>query len=219
MQKNGHHLSLKKTSKKIRGYWSRLLWFGKPKVTFGLLRDKNVVPLIEEMCQFRFSDRIFIGKNVSFLRGCVVLADPNGLIKIEDNSTICRFAIVQSVGGKIQIGRDTVIGDFCSLYGQGSLLIGNDVMLASGVRVVPNAHSFASCEIPIRCQPCRSSGIVIEDDVWVGTNAVILDGVEIGEGSVIGAGAVVTKSVPAGSVVVGVPGRVVRSRLENNRAK
>ena len=88
-------------------------------------------------------------------------------------------------------------------------------MLASGVRVVPNAHTFDILEVPIRCQPCHGSGIKIQDDVWVGTNAVILDGVEIGKGSVIGAGAVVTKSVPAGSIVVGVPGRVIRNRKVN----
>jgi acetyltransferase-like isoleucine patch superfamily enzyme len=80
--------------------------------------------------------------------------------------------------------------------------------------VVPAGHNFERVDIPIRKQGSLMKGIVIEDDVWIGCGCRILDGVRIGRGSVIGAGSVVNKNVPEYSVVVGVPGRVIKNRKD-----
>ena len=85
-------------------------------------------------------------------------------------------------------------------------------MIAAHTTVIPSNHIFASCDLPIREQGLTCKGIVIEDDVWIGTGVKILDGITIGKGSVIGAGTVLTKSIEPYSVVVGVPGRVIRMR-------
>lgn len=179
---------------------------------FNYLRNPFVLPEIESACVFREAQRIWLGNHVRFLRGAMIEADLSGRIEIRDGAAVCRFAIIQSVGGEIVIGRRSCIGDFCSLYGQGGLRIGDDVMISSGVRIVPNQHTFDSAAVPISAQSCNSKGILIGDGVWIGTNAVILDGVCIGDGAIVGAGAVVTNNVQTGAIVAGVPGRVLRLR-------
>lgn len=179
---------------------------------FGFIEGVRSFPTIEPMCQFAHPRHIRIGGAVRFLRGATVLADPVGTIDIGPGSSICRYAVVQSAGGTISMGRNALIGDFCSLYGQGGLRIGDDVMIASGVRIVPSKHTFADPTLPISAQGSTSTGIEIQDAVWIGANAVILDGVRIGKGAVVGAGAVVTRSVPPGAIVGGVPARILRFR-------
>lgn len=179
---------------------------------FGKLYPQANYPQIEALCQFKCARRIFLGSNVKFLRGAVILADSTGHIEIGAESTICRYSIVQSAGGVISIGIDSLVGDHCNLFGQGNLTIGNHVMIASGVRIVPNQHTFENPLTPIGQQPCRSVGIVIKDDVWIGVNAVVLDGVTIGTGAIIGAGSVVTRDIPDYAIAAGVPAKVMKFR-------
>jgi acetyltransferase-like isoleucine patch superfamily enzyme len=79
----------------------------------------------------------------------------------------------------------------------------------------PENHEFDRIDIPIREQGTTRQGITIEDDVWVGSNAIFLDGAHVGRGSVIGAGSVVRGNIPPYSIAVGVPARVIRSRMPN----
>jgi acetyltransferase-like isoleucine patch superfamily enzyme len=74
------------------------------------------------------------------------------------------------------------------------------------------SHRADRCDMPINDQPVVIDPVIIEDDVWIGLNAVILQGVTIGRGSIVGAGAVVNRSIPPWSVAVGVPARVVGRR-------
>jgi acetyltransferase-like isoleucine patch superfamily enzyme len=171
-----------------------------------------IYPSIEPLCDFKFTSRIFVSANVRFLRGAVVISDAIGSIKIGENSVICRYAIVQSCGGQMIIGKSTLIGDYTNLYAQGNLFIGDNVMLASGVRVIPNTHTFDIPFLSVQEQPSVTKGVEIKDGVWIGTNAVILDGVTIGEGAIIGAGSVVNHNVLPYEIVVGVPAKHLRMR-------
>ncbi len=184
----------------------------KNRVRFGKLYHATNYPRIDALCEFRYPEKILLGRNVKFLRGAVILADPIGRIEINDDSAIARFAVVQAAGGTILIGKDSTIGDFCNLYGQGGLEIGDNVMIAAGVRIVPNQHTFDDPLVSINHQPCRALGIVIKNGVWVGANAVILDGVTIGEGAIVGAGSVVTKDIPSHAIAAGVPAKVIKYR-------
>lgn len=131
---------------------------------------------------------------------------------MDDWSFIARYAVVQSVGGKITLGKRVAIGDFCSIYGQGGLSIGDDTMVSSHVSIVPNQHTFQDLTRPISFQVCISKGVSIGCGVWIGIGATVLDGVSIGDGAIVGAGAVVTKNVDANSIVAGVPARLLRMR-------
>lgn len=118
---------------------------------------------------------------------------------------------------EIIIGKNTFIGRGVCITtnssGLSSISIGSDVLLAQDVMIIGGNHRFDRLDVPIRKQGEGTQGhIVIEDDVWIGARAIVLTGVKIGRGSVIAAGAVVTKDVPMFSIVAGTPARVVGMR-------
>ncbi len=86
------------------------------------------------------------------------------------------------------------------------------MLIGPFVVMTTNNHRTDDTEIPIWEQGLRSGAIRIEDDVWIGAHVSILAGVTVGAGAVVAAGAVVTKDVPAGSVVGGIPARVISQR-------
>jgi acetyltransferase-like isoleucine patch superfamily enzyme len=86
------------------------------------------------------------------------------------------------------------------------------VLIAAHTSINTVSHHFERCDIPINDQGIYCDPVRIEDDAWIGMNAVILQGVTIGKGAVVGAGAVVTRDVPAWSIVMGVPARIVSQR-------
>lgn len=143
------------------------------------------------------------------------LIDPaGGEISLKDDTSVGEYSQLKAVGGKIVIGERCSVQGFCQLYGHGGLTIGNDVRIASQTIIIPSNHNFDRCDVPISEQGETSLGITIGDDVWIGAGCRILDGVTIGTGCVIGAGSVVTRSLPPCSVAAGSPARVIRGRGE-----
>ena len=179
---------------------------------FELRGARHALPSIDAACQFVEPSRIALGDDVRFERGAMALADPKGEISLGDRVIICRYCLLLAAGGKIEIGRETLIGDFCSLYGEGGLTIGTQVMIAAGCRLIPNEHTFLIPERPIIEQPYEGRGISIGDGAWLGANVCVLDGVRIGKGAIIGAGAVVTHDIPDYAIAAGVPARVMKMR-------
>jgi len=121
-------------------------------------------------------------------------------------------AFILSWGGDIVFGINCSVNAFTTIYGQGGVKIGNNVMIAGNSTIIPAQHTFERLDISMNRQPQTKTGIVIEDDVWLGTGVRILDGVTIRKGCVIGAGTVLTKSTEPYCVYVGVPGRKLKSR-------
>lgn len=113
----------------------------------------------------------------------------------------------------VSVGDHCYLGDSVQLYAWNEhITIGNHVLIAAGVRMITRKHGFADVELPMSEQGYDNAPIVIGDDVWIGFQAVILSGVTIGQGSIVGAGAVVTKDVEPHSIVGGVPARLIRKR-------
>jgi maltose O-acetyltransferase len=113
-------------------------------------------------------------------------------------------------------GSGVIIGSNCQInenvFIQGAT-IGSFVMIAPNVSILTKGHSFQDTEIPMIQQGDTEELIpVIEDDVWIGRSAIIMPGVTLGKGSIIGAGAVVTKDVEPYSIVGGVPAKLLRKR-------
>lgn len=126
-------------------------------------------------------------------------------------------------GCRILIGRETRIGERCYLWAgdiSGKIIIGNYVSLGPEVFVTASDYQFGSHE-RFRTQPKREEDVVVGDDVWLGARVVVTAGVRIGDGCIVGAGAVVTRDLPPGTIAVGVPARVVAerssTRFENER--
>ena len=109
-------------------------------------------------------------------------------------------------------------GTFIDLYvclaDPGNIKIGKWCLIAAHVGIFANNHIFDDSTQYIEDQGVTRQGIVIEDDCWIGHAVTVLDGVTIGKGSIIGAGAVVTKDIPPFSVAVGIPAKVVKSRTD-----
>ncbi|HHQ4761186.1 MAG: acyltransferase [Aeromonas veronii] len=114
------------------------------------------------------------------------------------------------LGEGIYIGNGSAIGVNSYLGCSGFIYIGDDVIIGPNFTAIAENHNFEDKNIPIKMQGVKRSAIKIADNVWIGCNVTILAGVEIGTGSVIAAGAVVTKSLPPGSLAAGIPARVIR---------
>ena len=121
-------------------------------------------------------------------------------------------AQIHSWGGTVELGQRCSVNAGAVLYGTGGLRIGDWVRIAANSVIVASAHHFDDPRSPIAGQGYAATGIVIEDDVWIGAGACVLDGVRIGRGAVVGAGAVVTRDVAPYTIVGGVPAKPIGSR-------
>ncbi len=115
----------------------------------------------------------------------------------------------------LSVGHNCFFGPRFYLSSPEEVRIGNNVMFGPEVMILGGDHDFATLGIPMRFSPNvgRSGPIIIEDDVWVGARCLLIKGVRLGTGSVIGAGSVVTHSLPPFSVAAGNPCRVIRTRF------
>lgn len=169
--------------------------------------------------QITFGKHITCGRNVKFEDYSEIQGLASDGLVFGDNVTISRGVMIRPssyYGG--DLGRGLVMGDNSSIgpYGyvgcSGKIVIGNNVMFGPKCSLFAENHNFKDTDATIKSQGVNQKGIVIEDDCWIGSNVIILDGVTIGKGSVIGAGALISKDVPAGSVVVDKRNRFVKSR-------
>ncbi|OBX06088.1 galactoside O-acetyltransferase [Gallibacterium salpingitidis] len=118
-------------------------------------------------------------------------------------------------GSHIDVGDNFFANCNCTILDNGKVTIGNNVMFAPNVSLYTVGHPL---DPELRQQGFEhTKPIVIEDNVWIGGNSVILGGVTIGKNAVIGAGSVVTKNIPANSLAVGNPCRVLRQITEQDR--
>lgn len=133
---------------------------------------------------------------------------PYRKFSLGDYSVIESFACINNAVGDVMIGDHTRIGLHNTIIGP--VTIGSHVNLAQGITVTALNHNFENSKKRIDEQGVSTSAVVIEDDIWIGANAVILPGVTIGHHSVVAAGAIVTKDVPPHSLVAGVPAKVIK---------
>ena len=117
--------------------------------------------------------------------------------------------------GYFKIGDHSYIGCNAVIGAGGGIRIGHHVLIGQGVNIHAENHNFSDRNLRIDEQGVSYQGVIIEDDVWIGSKVTILDGVTIGQGAVVGAGSVVTKSVPPYAIAVGIPARVIGTRGEN----
>jgi len=110
------------------------------------------------------------------------------------------------------IGDQTWIGQQCFFHSAGGISIGSKVGIGPGVKILTSRHGEAGRDVAILDSPIEFGEVVIEDHADLGVGAVVLPGVRIGRGAQVGAGAVVSKDVPAYAVVAGVPAVVLRER-------
>jgi acetyltransferase-like isoleucine patch superfamily enzyme len=134
--------------------------------------------------------RIVNAVNVTIGRGCL----------LQDS-----IYIRAGTKGRVSIGDGAAINSFCQLYGHGGITIGADAQLGPGTIVTTTDHDYGG-NLEERFKP-----VMIGRRAWIGANVTVIGGVTIGDGAVIGAGAVVIRDIPAYTLAVGVPARVIRN--------
>lgn len=199
---------LKTSVKVLRGCFVRLF-----------LDEVKGMLLIGKGVQISHGKHIHCGKNVKFedyseIHGLC----SEGLI-FGDYVTISRGVMIRPssyYGNDYGIGlimkEHSSIGPYGYIGCSGRVCIGKNVMLGPKCSLFAENHIFSDTESSIKSQGVRQKGIVIEDDCWIGSNVTILDGVTIGKGSVIGAGTLISKDVPAGSIVIDKREKIIRER-------
>jgi acetyltransferase-like isoleucine patch superfamily enzyme len=183
---------------------------------YRLILNAEGTPAIEQSVRMCFAEHVHLGRNVYLDHGVYLHACPPG-ITIGDDSFVMHESILHVFNFRdlpqagITLGKRCFVGERTIIRGQGGVTIGNDVLIAPGVQILAINHVFASTRVPVMDQGIDARGIVIEDGAWLGAGAIITDGIRVGRNAVVGAGAVVTRDVPAGTVVVGVPARAVKT--------
>jgi len=161
---------------------------------------------------FQEHRNITVGKNTVLYGKATLSATSPGRIELGDNCVIHHGAQLIAQGGQIALGDRVSVNPYCVLYGHGGLTIGNDVLIANHTTMIPANHVFTDPDETIRAQGETREGITIGNDVWIGSHVTLLDGVTIGNGAVVAAGAVVNKDVPPYAVVGGVPAKIIKYR-------
>lgn len=191
----------------IRGYTYKLMI---NKTGAHLTIGKNTILI--NAYQLSLGEKCFIDDNT------FINAKSKYGITFGNNVTLNRNCYLYCSGERkgegIHIGNNVTIGNNGIIYGCALVKIGDNCAIGPNVVIIPENHNFGDINIPIRQQGCTRERIVIENDVWIGSNCVILAGLTIHHGSVIAAGAVVTKDIPPYAVVGGVPAKIIKYRKQ-----
>ena len=148
------------------------------------------------------------GRGSTIRRSARVDVMPFNNFEIGRDSTIEDFATINNGVGDVIIGERTRVGLGNTIIGP--VAIGNDIMFAQNIVASGLNHGYEDITTPIADQPVNTAQIIIEDEAWIGANAVITAGVTVGKHSVVAAGCVVVKDVAPYTIVGGNPGRVLK---------
>lgn len=191
----------------FRGVFRQLMMFKNPKLI-----------LIGRGVRFFNTPHISFGKMVKIEDYVFLSGLGKGKLEIGDNSGVGAFSRIEisqsfnNIGEGIYIGESVGIGPYASIGGAGEVSIGDECIIGPYLSIHPENHVFGDLKTSIRHQGVTRSGVSIGRNCWVGAKVTILDGVTIGEGSIIAAGAVVNKSFPKNSIVGGVPAKLLKTR-------
>lgn len=199
----------------IFGWIPTVIGIGIRGIIYRLILQMEGWAAIENGVRLRFANYINLGHGVYLDQRTYLHACPNG-IEIGANTIIMHGAILHVYNFRnlphagIKIGQESLIGEYTVVRGQGGVHIGDRVYTSPFTQIIAVNHVFDNPEQPFVDQGITAEGILIEDDVWLGSGSIVTDGVHVGKGAVVAAGAVVTNDVPPHTVVAGVPARPVK---------
>lgn len=175
---------------------------------------------------------LFVGKRVQLkcrgkmiFKGTTLIEDgvkidalSRGGIEVGENFSIGRNSIIEctgvirELGEKLTIGKNVGIAANAFISMRGPVSIGDNTIFGPNVAIHAENHNFEDAKVPIRLQGATRKGVTIGSDCWIGSNVKILDGVTIGNGCIIAAGAVVNKDIPDYSIAGGIPAKIIKER-------
>jgi acetyltransferase-like isoleucine patch superfamily enzyme len=163
----------------------------------------------------RHPHKIHIGSNVVVDDNCLLDAKgtTNAGIRIGDGVFVGRNTILSCKNGDIELAAGANLGFNCEVFSASRVRIGANALLAAYCYVIGGDHDFSDPSKAVLEQTRTSAGVTVGDGVWMGAGVKVLDGVTIGDHAIVGAGAVVREDVPDHAIAVGMPARVVSSRV------
>ncbi len=206
---------IEQTLMALLGWVPTVVGIGLRAILYRLIMKMDGQAAIERNVRLRFASHIRLGHGSYLDEGVYIHACPAG-VEIGENTLVMHGAVLHVYNFRdlphagIRIGKDCLIGEYSVIRGQGGVTIGDRVYTSPMTQLIAVNHVVDDPNRPFIDQGITAQGIVVEDDVWLGANAVITDGVRIGCGAVVAAGAVVTKDVPPHTIVGGVPARILR---------
>jgi acetyltransferase-like isoleucine patch superfamily enzyme len=192
----------------------------------GLLLRSKLYPTLLNSCGRGtvFGSNVILRHPHKIRIGEAVVADDNVVldakgttnkgIEVGENVFLGRNTIIYCQNGDICIGANSNIGSNCQIFSSGRCVIGENVLVAAYVYVIGGGHAYDDEGTPVIAQQRVSKGITIGDGVWIGAGVKILDGVNIEKDAILAAGSVITRDVPEGAIVGGMPAKVLRTRKE-----
>jgi acetyltransferase-like isoleucine patch superfamily enzyme len=183
------------------------------------LKSSKGIIFLGENTKIKFKNKITFGRTTQIGDNVEINALSRNGVVIGDNFSILKNSIIECTGVISELGEGIVIGNNvgiaqnCFIQVRGRVIIGNNVIFGPNVSIFSENHNFEDISIPIKNQGTTRMGVIIEDDVWLGSGSKVLDGVKIGHGSIIAAGAIVNHNVPPFSIVGGIPGKVLKYRM------
>ncbi len=151
------------------------------------------------------------GRGCDVRLGLRLALAPRGRLHVGEEVVFERDATLECAG-QLSIGDRCIFGHHCTVAAKESIEIGHDCLIAEMVSIRDHDHKFDDFAVPIRDQGSACAPVRIGNNVWLAARVVVVKGITIGDGAIIGAGAVVTKDIPPGAIAVGVPARVVKMR-------
>jgi acetyltransferase-like isoleucine patch superfamily enzyme len=183
------------------------------------IRCKRIVLcFVGSHVRLRFGRQVEIGRYVTIGDGAILSGLGLGGLCIGSRANVGAYSRlvvgtdVARPGSYIHIGDGCGIGEYSSVGGSGGVSIGRNTIIGQYFSAHPENHNFADLTRPIREQGTTRKPIDVQEGCWLGARVTVLGGVTIGRGSVVAAGAVVTRDVPAYSIVAGIPARVIGHR-------
>ena len=175
-------------------------------------RNKLTKDDIKEVLKYFFSANAI--KDFAYLLGWYVHDHiaPKAKMKIAGNPRIHPTASLRC-GENIYLGKNSHINQYCCIWDskKSRIVLGDDLLMGPGAKVFSSNHTV-QMGTPMNSQPFREKDIIIGNDVWLGANAVVVAGVNIGDGAIIAAGSVVTKDVPEYTIAGGIPAKPIKKR-------
>jgi acetyltransferase-like isoleucine patch superfamily enzyme len=194
-------------SKQVRGIWHFPFFISK-KILIG-----------KRVTLFSKRNIVFLGLNYHFDNDVYIDATSRNSIILGNNVSIQKRVIIECTGSLTKIGLGLILGNNVGIGSSsflgcaGGITIGDNTILGNYVSMHSENHNYLDREIPIRLQGVNCKGIKIGNDCWIGAKVTILDGVNLGDGCIVAAGAVVTEgSFPPFSIIGGVPAKIIKER-------
>lgn len=158
---------------------------------------------------------ISFGDDVTIMDDVTIIARGEGGVEIGDGTKLCQRVYLDTEirdSGYIKIGKRVYIGTGTTLFGHKGLEIGDFTLMAQNITLTPYSHIFDNPNEIIRAQGGNSEKVTIGKDCYIGMGVTIMYSGDIGDGSVVGSGALVVKPIPPYSVAVGVPAKPIKKR-------